>query len=189
MKHCPHCGKLLKQKVVLSSNKQDWMTPEYVLYYIRQLAPIALDPAGSFSSYVNAWWTYCGPNHIDGLAFPWLVPDDLQVFCNPPYGRQIKLWCAKAAYEAAINKRQHQTLLIPARVGTGYWRDYVWPTARAVCFWNGGDKHPARITFLDAVTRKPAKAGATFDAAIPYWGPDPERFQSIFQAVGEVQLL
>lgn len=45
------------------------------------------------------------------------------VWCNPPYGRAIKMWVRKA-YESALNGAT-VVMLIPSRTGTSWWHDYV----------------------------------------------------------------
>jgi len=56
---------------------------------------------------------------MDGLKQEWTGV----VWCNPPYGRQIKHWIKKA-YESSL-KGAKVVMLIPARTDTAYWHDYV----------------------------------------------------------------
>jgi phage N-6-adenine-methyltransferase len=56
---------------------------------------------------------------IDGLKQEWTGA----VWCNPPYGRQIKHWIKKG-YESSL-KGAKVVMLIPARTDTTYWHDYV----------------------------------------------------------------
>lgn len=58
----------------------------------------------------------------DGLTQSW-GGFDARVWCNPPYGREIKDWLAKAeteSFEGAI-----VVCLIPSRTDTDYWHRYV----------------------------------------------------------------
>jgi len=179
-------------KVTLSSAKQDWLTPPYFLDIVRQLGPIALDPCANPLSFVKAWWSfYGGPNHVDGLAQRWFIPENTVCFVNPPYGRTLHLWAAKMASEGSSIIRDagaHEVSLIPARTGTGYWEKYIWPFADAVCFWHGGHQYPARMCFY-GLDGRPADTGATFDAAVVYFGKQRERFKEIFTPYGTVQLV
>lgn len=179
-------------KVTLSSAKQDWLTPPYFLDLVRQLGPIAMDPCANPLSFVRAWWQFFGPmNHIDGLAARWQVPAETVCFVNPPYGRMLKLWAAKMASEGSSIIRDadaHLVALIPARTGTSYWEKYLWPFADAVCFWTGGTQHPSRMCFYD-LNGRPAETGATFDAAVVYFGQRRDRFKDIFDSYGTVQLV
>ena len=54
---------------------------------------------------------------VDGLKQDWSGT----VWCNPPYGRQIKKWVKKAA-EAACTV----VMLVPARTDTGWFHDYIY---------------------------------------------------------------
>jgi phage N-6-adenine-methyltransferase len=56
---------------------------------------------------------------MDGLKQEWTGI----VWCNPPYGRQIKHWIKKGC-ESSL-KGTKVVMLIPARTDTAYWHDYV----------------------------------------------------------------
>jgi hypothetical protein len=141
---------------------------------------------------VHAWWSFYGPpNHCDGLSERWYVPEQTVCFVNPPYGRTLHLWTAKMAQEGSTviaDANAHLIALIPSRTGTGYWDQYIWPFVDAVCFWSGGTKHPSRMCFYD-LNGRPATTGATFDAAVLYFGKQRERFKAEFEAYGTVQLV
>lgn len=47
------------------------------------------------------------------------------VFCNPPYGRNIKNW-VKKSYEEAQQPDTIVVMLIPARTDTAYFHDYIY---------------------------------------------------------------
>ena len=53
---------------------------------------------------------------VDGLAVSWA---GRRVFCNPPYGRGIGAWLAKAR-EADV-----AVFLLPARTDTAWWHEYA----------------------------------------------------------------
>lgn len=177
-------------KVTLSSAKQDWLTPPYFLDIVRRFGPIVLDPCANPSSFVNAVHSFYGPpNHICGLSNSWLVPEHTVCFVNPPYGRSLTLWAMKMAseYEAPREACGSLIALIPARVGTGYWERYLWPFVDAVCFWNGGTKYPSRMRFYELGGQQ-AELGATFDAAVVYFGSNRDKFKSVFEPFGKIQL-
>ena len=48
------------------------------------------------------------------------------VFCNLPYGRNIKDWVSKAYYESIRNPEITIVLLIPARTDTQYFREWIY---------------------------------------------------------------
>jgi hypothetical protein len=55
----------------------------------------------------------------DGLTSPWGRCN----YVNPPYGRAIGKWVAKAHAEAALGKTC--VLLIPSRTDTRWWHSFV----------------------------------------------------------------
>lgn len=60
----------------------------------------------------------------DGLAHDW---SGETVFCNPPYGKETKLW-VKKCYEESL-KGTTVVMLIPARTDTSYWHDFIFGKA------------------------------------------------------------
>lgn len=57
----------------------------------------------------------------DGLSQNW---DEEVVWCNPPYGRQIKDWVRKAS-----ETRGTVVMLLPARTDTRWFHDYIYGKA------------------------------------------------------------
>lgn len=55
----------------------------------------------------------------DGLAREWHG----NVWCNPPYGRVIAVWIAKAIAEVKRDPRRSVVLLVPAKSDTRWWAD------------------------------------------------------------------
>lgn len=177
-------------KVTLSSAKQDWLTPPYFLDLVRRVGPISLDPCANARSFVRAWTSYYGENHIDGLLTRWYTPENTVCFVNPPYGRTLHMWANKMASDGSTiitNANASLISLIPARTGTGYWEKYIWPFADAVCFWHGGTLYPSRMCFY-GLDGRPADTGATFDAAVVYFGKQRDKFKAVFEPFGTVQL-
>ena len=62
------------------------------------------------------------------------------MFCNPPYGRELKQWVKKAHDEWL--KGAKIVMLIPARTDTSYFHDYIYGKAE-IRFLRG------RLRFLD----------------------------------------
>lgn len=50
------------------------------------------------------------------------------VFCNPPYGRELPKWVAKA-YNESKKPGTTVVMLIPARTDTRYFHDYIYHKA------------------------------------------------------------
>ena len=57
----------------------------------------------------------------DGLSLSWFG----NVFLNPPYGRQLGDWVAKAHAEAEQGNAQTVIALVPARTDTRYWHEHI----------------------------------------------------------------
>ena len=88
----------------------------------------------------------------DGLSQPWTGV----CWMNPPYGRAIGLWVARA-YRAALTGATVVALL-PARTDTTWWHDYV-VKAKDIRFLRG------RIRFGEAKYSAPfPSAVVVFDA-------------------------
>lgn len=156
---------------VLSSCRTDWRTPAVVLDLVRQLGPIGLDPAGHQESLVGAAVEYRLARGDDGLVMPWTVSG--LVYVNPPFGRALPEWAAKAAAEA--RKGAEIILLTPARTDTRWWHGTILQ-ADAICYWRG------RLTFEGAPAPSP------FPSALSYWGPSADRFAEVFGTRGHVAL-
>lgn len=50
------------------------------------------------------------------------------VFCNPPYGKNIKEW-VKKCYEESVKNKITVVMLIPARTDTAYFHNYIYGKA------------------------------------------------------------
>lgn len=106
-------------KALFSSAKYDWGTPEKVFRELDDEFAFVLDAA---ADHTNALCQLYFTESHDALTRSWHPYGT--VFLNPPYGRSIGQWVAKAAEEA----RQGCTVvvLIPARTDTRYFHDYIW---------------------------------------------------------------
>jgi len=119
---------------LFTSNRPDWETPpELIADLEREFGPFDLDPA-CWPHTAKAPKFYTPEDN--GLAQPWFG----KVFLNPPYGREISQWTAKAAEERA--RVEHIILLLPARTDTAWWHDHIIPNASEIRFLRG------RVKFL-----------------------------------------
>jgi len=91
----------------------------------------------------------------DGLAALFLPWAGHRVFCNPPYGPQIRRWLERAT-EAEV-----AVYLIPARTDTRWFHEIVLPRASEIRFLRG------RLRFGDA------KAGAPFPSMVVVFRNSP----------------
>ena len=96
----------------------------------------------------------------DGLAQPW----DGNVWCNPPYGREIGKWVRKAAESDGGGV---VVCLVPARTDTAWWHDWVVGHATEVRFIRG------RLKFGGS------KSGAPFPSAVVVYDKRPRRWWAV----------
>jgi phage N-6-adenine-methyltransferase len=83
-----------------SSATPEWPTPQWLVDQLAaEFGPFDLDPA---STAANAKAPMFYTEADDGLSQPWKG----RVWLNPPYGRTIPQWMAKAAAEAASGRAE-----------------------------------------------------------------------------------
>lgn len=106
-------------KVLFSSDKEDWETPQYFFDNLNNEFHFTLDPCASkYNHKCDKYFTI----KENGLDQDW---SNNIVFCNPPYGRKIYKWVEKAYNEF---KKGNTTivLLIPSRTDTKYFHDFLY---------------------------------------------------------------
>jgi phage N-6-adenine-methyltransferase len=142
------------------SMADDWATPGWLVSGLSALfGPFDLDPAATpASAKAPVFFT----REDDGLAQPWTG----RVFLNPPYGRALTGWLAKARAEVASGRAELVVCLVPVRTGTRWWADAT-ASASLILFW------PARIKF--GATEQGAPG---FDSALIIYGALPGRHGS-----------
>jgi len=116
-----------KSDTFKTSNDDTWTTPRNFFDKLNDEFGFGLDAAALQSSTLvpDNWY---GPDHPDPAARDALRIDwnhnsrGKPIWLNPPYGRTIKDWVAKADYES----KQGATVvcLVPARTDTNWWWDY-----------------------------------------------------------------
>ena len=103
--------------VHFSSATPEWSTPQDLFDALSfSYGGFTLDPCATKE---NAKCAQFFTREQDGLSQPWTG----KVFVNPPYGRDIGRW-VKKAWEESL-KGALVVLLLPARVDTRWWHDYV----------------------------------------------------------------
>lgn len=106
----------MQNSVHFSSKSNEWATPQDFYDKLNQEFNFTLDPCADATNHkCTRYYTQAD----DGLTQSW---DKETVFCNPPYGRQIKHWVKKAS-EAVGGV---VVMLIPARTDTSYFHDYIY---------------------------------------------------------------
>lgn len=102
-----------------SSKTNEWSTPQSFFDTLNKEFNFTLDPS---STKENAKCAKFYTEEDNGLIQSW---DNEVVFCNPPYGRELKQWVKKASEaEGGV-----VVLLIPARTDTSYFHDYIYNKA------------------------------------------------------------
>ena len=99
-----------------STFKLDWETPQWLFDKLDAEFHFTLDAAADDSNHkCERYYT----KETDGLKSPWAGV----VWCNPPYGKQIKKWVEKAWAEKC--NCETIVLLIPARTDTLWFHNYI----------------------------------------------------------------
>ena len=102
-------------KVMMSSKNMDWGTPQDFFDKLNKEFNFTLDPcATKETAKCKKYYT----KEDDGLSKDW---SGEIVFCNPPYGREIKHWVKKCSESKAT-----VVMLIPARTDTLYFHEYIY---------------------------------------------------------------
>lgn len=102
--------------VMYSSASDNWETPQDFFDALNDEFHFTLDAAASDE---NAKCARYFTKVQDGLVQDW----NGVVWCNPPYGREVKRWVAKAAESA--EKGAVVVMLLPARTDTRWFHDYI----------------------------------------------------------------
>jgi phage N-6-adenine-methyltransferase len=150
-----------------SSVGQAWSTPTELLSVLYRVYRFDLDPCSPRKDGpVKARVRFTADD--DGLTLPWHGV----VFCNPPYGRTIARWIAKARSEFETGNAKGVVLLIPARTDTSYWHAHI-SKASLVYFLKG------RLRFGSSNKQS---ASAPFASALVVWGADAETAAKLDEA-------
>ena len=107
------------KNVHFSSDRDDWATPLSLFLALDSLyGPFTLDPcADSLNHKCERYFD----KEQDGLLQSWANEN---VFCNPPYGRQIGKWVEKCYNESKYNGARC-VMLIPARTDTKWFHEFI----------------------------------------------------------------
>lgn len=133
-----------------SSRSEEWETPDDFFAKLDAEFHFTLDACATAQ---NAKVPNYITKEMDALRVPW--PGT--VWCNPPYGRNIGRWFAKAREEA--RKGSRVVMLAHARTDTRWWHEHVQGVADEVRFVKG------RLHFIGG------KYSATFPSAIVIYEP------------------
>ena len=128
--------------LMFSSKTDLWSTPQDFFDKLNDEFNFDLDPC---STHENAKCKKHYTKEENGLIQDW---GGHKVFCNPPYGRELKDWVKKCSEES----KKSNTLivmLIPARTDTSYFHDYIYKKVKEIRFIRG------RLKFGDSKNAAP----------------------------------
>lgn len=107
--------------LMFSSATDQWATPQEFFDELDKEFDFAVDVCADATNHkCEAYYDKAA----DGLSQAW----NRTAWCNPPYGREIGKWVAKAAEES---KKHGVTvvMLLPARTDTRWFHDYIYGKA------------------------------------------------------------
>lgn len=107
-----------KMAVHFSSKTPEWETPRDLFNRLDAEFRFDLDVCATPR---NAKCELYFTEEVDGLKQGWAGHN---CWMNPPYGREIGSWVAKAEEEAA--RGATVVCLLPARTDTRWWHSFVW---------------------------------------------------------------
>jgi len=126
-------------EVMFSSKTDNWATPQWLFDQLDAEFGFTLDVcADDQNAKCDTYFT----RDQNGLLQPWHG----RVWCNPPYGRVIADWVAKAAEYAQGGGLA--VMLLPARTDTRWFHDHIYGKAE-IRFIKG------RLRFGDATENAP----------------------------------
>jgi len=117
-------------KVLFSSNNNDWSTPQAFFDKLNEEFKFTLDACAlPENAKCNLYFT----PETDGLVRDW---NNHTVFVNPPYGKKIAVWVEKC-YRESRKENTKVVLLMPARTDTVYFHRFIYKKAREIRFIKG----------------------------------------------------
>ncbi len=146
-----------------SSTHHAWETPAALLEALHGVfGRFDLDPCAARKTRVAVRARTHYTVEDDGLSLPWHGA----VFVNPPYGRTLAAWIAKAHQEAASGRARLVVALLPARPDTRYWHEDI--AGKATVYFLRG-----RLRFSHS------RQSAPFPSALVIWGASPAMLEAL----------
>ena len=116
--------------LMFSSETDLWSTPQDFYNNLHNEFNFTLDPCATIE---NAKCQKYYTKEQNGLKQDW---SGETVFCNPPYGKDLKNWVRKC-YEESLKENTKVIMLIPARTDTKYFHDFIYHNAKEIRFVKG----------------------------------------------------
>jgi len=134
-------GRKMNKKLMFSSVRQDWATPQEVFDKLNKEFNFTLDPCCTKrTAKCKKFFT----PKINGLKQSW---EGEKVFVNPPFGREQAAWIKKG-YEESQKPKTIVVFLIPARTDTIAFHKYLYGKAE-IRFIKG------RLKFINPILTVP----------------------------------
>ena len=108
----------MNTEVMFSSKTDSWATPQYFFDDLNKAWNFDIDVCADEH---NAKCKTFFSKEQDGLKQEWIGT----CFMNPPYGKEIGKW-VKKAYEESVTKSCVVVALLPARVDTKWFHQYIY---------------------------------------------------------------
>lgn len=113
----------MNTEVMFSSKTDQWATPQDFFDKLNEEFRFTLDPcADEFNHKCDRFFS----EKENGLVQDW---SGETVFCNPPYGREIKKWVQKCFLEVHEGGCPVAVMLIPSRTDTQWFHEYIYQKA------------------------------------------------------------
>lgn len=109
----------MNTEVMFSSNTDQWATPQYFYDELDREFHFTLDLCADENNHKCELYF---DKQTNGLNQNW---GGNQVYCNPPYGREIGKWVEKCSIESQ-KENTMCVMLIPARTDTKWFHDYIY---------------------------------------------------------------
>ena len=120
----------MNTELMFSSKTDLWSTPQSFYDNLNKEFNFTLDPCATKDNHkCDKFYT----KEDDGLSKSWIGES---VFCNPPYGREIKHW-VKKCYLESMQKNTLVVALLPARTDTEWFHIYIYNKAKEIRFIKG----------------------------------------------------
>ena len=124
-------------RTLFKSNKMDWETPKWLFDLLDDEYKFSLDVCATKEN-AKCWSYYTKADN--GLRRRW----EGSVWCNPPYGREVGQWTARAVKQIRYKRLVRAVFLLPVRTDTKWWNETVLGRANELRFIEG------RLRFVGA---------------------------------------
>jgi len=158
---------MANERVLLSSERNDWRTPPELFEAIQVRWNIEFDLDAACSA-ENKLCEHGYTIEEDSLSQDWAG----RVWCNPPYGRGLGKWIEKAYEESRKPHCRSVHMLINARTDTKWWHSYV-TKASMVVFLKG------RVKFLHGDSGEPMNS-STAPSCIVVFDSESRDYHTMF---------